>query len=113
LLFVLLIKRFYTQKRKILIQQNERDLLIAHSEREEEENKRISEELHDGIASMLIGIKLNLENAKHEEPKQSKILDMVLSAHKEVRQIAQNLMHINFDTISLPQAVSDFCKMNS
>lgn len=113
ILLAYFIKRFYTQKRRILIQQNEKDLLIALTEREEEENKRISEELHDGIASMLIGIKLNLESQQHKDPEQAKILNMVLSAHKEVRQIAQNLRPINFESTSLTKAIHNFCQLNS
>lgn len=79
------------QKAKIELLRKEREIELALSKGEEQERKRLSEELHDGIASSLTAIRLQLENKSGEHT-----LQLVKKTHEEVRRIAHNLMPLNF-----------------
>src|SRR5690554_3690807 len=104
---------FYVMRRnqkntiKIMEKEKENEILSARVLGEEVERSRISKELHDGIASNLVAVKLQIEN--NAEISQ-KILSLVQETHKEVRQIAHNLMPINFDYQNLVDVIKSFCE---
>ncbi len=104
---------FYIMRRnqkntiKIMEKEKENEILSARVLGEEVERSRISKELHDGIASNLVAVKLQIEN--NAEISQ-KILSLVQETHKEVRQIAHNLMPINFDYQNLVEVIKSFCE---
>lgn len=60
------IKRWYDERNKLLLEVNsyQQDLLEALVKGEERERKRLSEELHDSVGSMLSALKLNLPSVK-------------------------------------------------
>ncbi|MEP2025793.1 MAG: histidine kinase [Reichenbachiella sp.] len=75
-------------------EQQYRSVLIL--EGQEEERKRISQEIHDGIGQMLTGLKLNLEgiapsNSPHMKKRISDTKDLMKSVIKEVRRVSFNL----------------------
>ena len=75
-------------------EQQYRSVLIL--EGQEEERKRISAEIHDGIGQMLTGLKLNLEgitasDAPHMKKRISDTKDLMKSVFKEVRRVSFNL----------------------
>ena len=75
-------------------EQQYRSVLIL--EGQEEERKRIAQEIHDGIGQLLTGLKLNLEGITPEDsPKMKKRLkdtiDLMKSVIKEVRRVSFNL----------------------
>lgn len=101
-------RRNLNQKRKIETRNRALQLAQALADGEEMERMRLANELHDGIASNLIGIKLQLENAQ-EYPGKNLHVDLVKTTHKEVRRIAHNLMPIDFNKQSLAGAIESFC----
>ena len=75
-------------------EQQYRSVLIL--EGQEEERKRISQEIHDGIGQMLTGLKLNLEgitpsNSPHMKKRIRDTKDLMKSVIKEVRRVSFNL----------------------
>lgn len=75
-------------------EQQYRSVLILQGQ--EEERKRISAEIHDGIGQMLTGLKLNLEgitpsNAPHMKKRIKDTKDLMRSVIKEVRRVSFNL----------------------
>ncbi len=104
---VLAVYRIYTrQKGRVIAREKEVDLLLAVTQGEERERKRVAGELHDGIASALIAIKMRMEQS--EEPQPS-LIALIRRTHGEVRQIAHNLFPVDFKTVSLPAAIGQFC----
>lgn len=75
-------------------EQQYRSVLIL--EGQEEERKRISQEIHDGIGQMLTGLKLNLEgisatNSRKMEQRIEDTKDLMKRVIKEVRRVSFNL----------------------
>ncbi|UXX80848.1 histidine kinase [Reichenbachiella carrageenanivorans] len=75
-------------------EQQYRSVLIL--EGQEEERKRISQEIHDGIGQMLTGLKLNLEgivpsDSPHMKKRLRDTKDLMKSVIKEVRRVSFNL----------------------
>jgi len=81
---------------------------------EEEERKRISRELHDGIIQVLVSIKYSIEatgmclkKAQHEKPIQLQQAEKNLSAAiGEVRRISHNLHPMILDELGFSAAVT-------
>jgi two-component system NarL family sensor kinase len=73
---------------------------------EEKERKRIAFDVHDGISAMLTGIsyKLSSEHSDKEE-----ILQLLKTLQEDSRNIAHNLMPIDFDKTTLMQAIERLC----
>ena len=107
LTFLYIMRRNQKNKLKIMEKEKENEVLSARVLGEEVERSRISKELHDGIASNLVAVKLQIEN--NAEISQ-KILRLVQETHKEVRQIAHNLMPIDFENQNLVDVVKSFCE---
>ncbi|HPM12966.1 MAG TPA: histidine kinase [Bacteroidales bacterium] len=81
---------------------------------QEDERKRLSRELHDGIGQSLIGIKMRLEMLKlHETEKNSDILEAVKSfvnqTIQDVRRVSNNLMPSVLRDIGLKLAIQKLC----
>lgn len=75
-------------------EQQYRSVLIL--EGQEEERKRIAQEIHDGIGQMLTGLKLNLEgivtsSSPHMRQRMSDAKHLMKSIIKEVRRVSFNL----------------------
>lgn len=100
------------QKYRFLEQEREREVFNALNMGEEKERKRLSYELHDGVASNLIAIKLQLEN-QLSSADFSKTLNLVIDTHQEVRKVAHNLMPINFESQNIVSAINNFCRQCS
>lgn len=107
LTFFFIMRRNQKNKLKIMEKEKENEVLSARVLGEEVERSRISKELHDGIASNLVAVKLQVEN--NAEISQ-KILSLVQETHKEVRQIAHNLMPIDFEKQNLVDVIKSFCE---
>lgn len=81
---------------------------------EEMERKRIARDLHDGLGSMLSGVKIHLNLAKKENPETVNGVDTLLdNSIKELRNISQNLMPESLLELSLEHALRDLCAANS
>lgn len=81
---------------------------------EEMERKRIARDLHDGLGSMLSGLKIHLNLAKKENTETVNGVDALLdNSIKELRNISQNLMPESLLELSLEHALRDLCAANS
>ncbi|MCP2027995.1 signal transduction histidine kinase/ribosomal protein S20 [Flavobacterium sp. HSC-32F16] len=81
---------------------------------EEMERKRIARDLHDGLGSMLSGVKIHLNLAKKENAETVNNVDTLLdNSIKELRNISQNLMPETLLELSLEHALRDLCAANS
>lgn len=84
---------------------------------QEEERKRISETLHNGIGQILYGIKLTLDrmktNLNNEAPLQQKILteaqELLTNCIKESRRVSHELMPPALEDFGLKAALEDVC----
>lgn len=81
---------------------------------QEDERKRLSRELHDGIGQSLIGIKMQLEMLKlTENEKNTDILDTIKSfvnqTIQDVRRVSNNLMPSVLRDIGLKLAIQKLC----
>ncbi len=98
---------------KIVKEQNFRSSLILQGQ--EEERKRLSQELHDGVGQMLSAMKLSLESispsdAKHMKARLNDAKDLMKSIIREVRRVSFNLTPSSLDDFGLVPAIKKFCE---
>lgn len=92
--------------------ENKKNLDVSNAllQGEEIERKRLARDLHDGLGSMLSGLKLYYsgteQNNKNEFQEVNHQLD---NSIKELRQIAQNLMPESLLKLGLIAALKDLC----
>lgn len=96
------------QKNKLLIKEKENAVYYAINEGEEKERKRLAGELHDGIASNLVAIKLKIENSDLPSTTLKDLLPLVSKTHEEIRHAAHNLAPLNFEQHNLILALETF-----
>ncbi|MEP6805652.1 MAG: sensor histidine kinase [Flavobacterium sp.] len=83
-------------------------------EGEEVERKRIARDLHDGLGSMLSGLKIHLKLAEKDNALSPAEINTLLdNSIKELRNISQNLMPESLLKLSLEHALRDLCMANS
>lgn len=113
LLFVLLLFlflwRWSVREKKLIATQ-------AVLEGETAERTRLARDLHDGLGSMLTGVKLNLETinngASQSTPGSTQVsntLEMLNESIIELRRIAHHLMPDSLSRYGLKTALTDFC----
>jgi two-component system NarL family sensor kinase len=131
ILSAFLFYRNYAQKKKLLINGNlinqqriselekEKQLIAVKAvlDGQEQERERLARDLHDGLGSVLSGIKLHLVSMQNQVslPKQtSAALDKGISnldgSIVELRRIAHNLMPEAIVKFGLVAALEDFCE---
>ena len=81
---------------------------------QEDERKRLSRELHDGIGQSLIGIKMRLDMLKlNDEPKNIETLSLakefVNHTIQEIRRVSNNLLPSVLQDIGLKLAIEKLC----
>ncbi len=105
------------QKQRFVQLENEQKnkILIASLKGEEKERKRISNELHDGVASSLTGIKMQLEHYSKGNSKISieNLVGKLENLHEQMRKISHNLMPIAFTKSNFSDTMASFCNENS
>ena len=100
-------------KLKQLRQEKENAILNSFILGEERERKRISQDLHDGVAAMIGAAKMSLESIPHlSREKQleqfSKVKQILENTHADVRHIAHNLLPTVLEKEGLIKATSHF-----
>jgi len=107
------IRKGYRHRRKAQQGQMELVRLKALVEGEEQERGRIAQELHDGVASQLLAVKLNLSTALSRPTPQPEDIKRSLryleEAMQDLRQTAHNLMPVTAGNNDLPGMIGDFC----
>lgn len=84
----------------------QRAILKALYEGEERERNRVSSQLHDGVASDLTALKMNLEQRKEID---SDVISKISNLHNDVRRISHDLSPIFLEKNGLVHALKDFC----
>ncbi|MEM6831960.1 MAG: sensor histidine kinase, partial [Bacteroidota bacterium] len=92
--------------------QQYRSALILQGQ--EEERKRLSQEMHDGIGQMLSAMKLLLESlTASSSPQRKRLMDaksLMKSIIQEVRRVSFNLTPSSLSDFGLVPAISKFCE---
>ena len=110
-------KRIIAQDMRVqqLETERQRELLSATIEGQERERKRLAKELHDGMASLLSGLKLNLRQQQMQPDlpeAQAQFLQeatsMLETGITDVRRMSHNLLPITLETFGLVQALRDW-----
>jgi len=108
---------YYYRKRKIMYE-SEKQIVAMTSmlESQETERSRMAKDLHDGLGSMLSGIKLNLSSLKgnmilkeSDEQLFNKSMLQLNSAITEMRRVAHNMMPEALLKFGLNEAIRDYC----
>lgn len=104
-----------TQKLKLKQIQQERENAVLNSFilGEERERKRISHDLHDGVAAMIGAAKMSLESIQHlpqqkREEQITKVQRILERTHADIRHIAHNLLPTVLEQEGLIQATEQF-----
>jgi two-component system, NarL family, sensor kinase len=106
------------QKQKVTQLENEKLLLATQSvlKGEENERKRLAQDLHDGLGGLLSGTKLALNNVKKNVVLGSDsvkdfnhALKMLENSIGELRRVAHNMMPEALLNLGLQDALKDFC----
>lgn len=96
---------------KSVKEHNYRSSLIL--EGQEEERKRLSRELHDGVGQMLSAMKLLLESiivsSKHMQMRLEDAKSLMKGIIQEVRRVSFNLTPSSLDDFGLVAAITKFC----
>ena len=109
-------QRLQAQQLAALEKQREADQLRSMINGEEQERKRIAQDLHDGLGTLLATVKLQFNAVQNELPeidangsyqKADSLLD---EACTEVRQISYNLMPAILQQYGLEFALQDLCE---
>lgn len=87
--------------------ESEKAILSAIKDGEEKERKRLSSELHNGLASDLTGLKIQLEQLP-DIPKN--LINSVADIHKDVRLISHNLSPLILDERGLIAALDFYAQ---
>lgn len=96
LMILLLRNRTRIKGKKILQERYSQELLVS----QEEERKRISKDLHDGLGQRLLLIKNNVVRTQDEETKK-----LVETAIDEVRSISRNLHPFQLQELGITKAI--------
>ncbi len=111
---LLLLQRNYRQKQKNLRAEQRNQELLARLAGEEQERKRISQELHDGIGGILSAAKMNLSSISpasiEQESKYEQGIQLLDEVYNELRQTAHNLSPNVLKQKGLVPTLSGYCK---
>lgn len=99
---------------ELKLQEERNKRVTSFIDGQEDERKRLSRELHDGIGQSLIGIKMRLEMLKlHDTEKNTEILETIKSfvnqTIQDVRRVSNNLMPSVLRDIGLKLAIQKLC----
>ena len=89
-------EEYNTEKVKSLLQEQELNLIKASIDGQDEERKRIAQELHDSIGGNLAGIKLQLSSLAQNSPALKTINSQIDETYQLVRDISHTLIPKKF-----------------
>jgi signal transduction histidine kinase len=95
--------------------QIEIDLLKSSMRGEEQERKRLSRELHDGIGSMISSVIMQLSMLKKQKAESTEterydqVLNLLQDTANEIRRTAHNLMPDIIQKLTLEEAIKNYC----
>lgn len=77
---------------------------------QEEERKRIAEDLHDDLGSNLAVIKLNLQALESEDAQKAQLMQLIDDTSAHVRHVSHNLMPPDFANTRLQEVLKAYIK---
>ncbi|MGB5554827.1 MAG: ATP-binding protein, partial [Flavobacteriaceae bacterium] len=98
------------QQLTALKQQQELNLIKATMEGQDEERKRIAQELHDSIGSNLAGIKLQMASLKGDTAKHKSIAGQLDETYQLVRDISHTLIPKKFRQNAFTDLINEYVK---
>jgi len=98
------------QKVTALKQEQELNLIKAAIEGQDEERKRIAQELHDSIGGNLAGIKLQMASLDGDSKKFNAISGQLDETYQLVRDISHTLIPKKFKQNDFTELISDYAK---
>ena len=107
--FIFLAAWWIFMLRKRHIRKKKRKTIIKKLRSQEAEKKRLAKELHDEVGNKLTGLRLQVENLKEEEHRESlnELIDYIHQTHKEIRHIIHNLTPPKFKEQDLVPILED------
>ncbi|EHQ27919.1 PAS domain-containing protein [Mucilaginibacter paludis] len=88
----------------------QKNIMAATLQAQENERKRISETLHDSVSQLLYGIKLNLQNQHPENDQLKKVNQLIELSIQETRNIAFELAPSVLTDFGLAITIEEMCK---
>ncbi len=113
LLGVLLFFKNYLHKMELsrVKARKKRELLESLIQGENNERRRISYELHDGISNQMFNMKLYLTSKEQlDKENVSKMVQLLDLAQDEMRRIAHNLLPIDFEKKNIVEVLEEYSK---
>lgn len=98
------------QKVTTLKQKQELNLIIASIEGQDEERKRIAQELHDSIGGNLAGIKLQFASMEGDSEKLKSLTNQIDETYQLVRDISHTLIPKKFKKNAFTGLIRDYAK---
>lgn len=120
--FIIIFVAYYQQKQakqqlalKELQEQHRRELMVATFRGQEEERRRLAEDLHDGIGTMLSVTKMSLNQLERQlngdsvrvSPQLQKTRSMIDETMTNVRRISRDLVPTTLDRFGLLAALEE------
>ena len=117
-------KRKFAEQQKVFAEQKvkqleqEKQLVATQSvlDGETKERTRLARDLHDGLGSMLTGVKLHMQEIKKgaklentDIERYNKALGLLDKSVNEMRRVAHHLMPDSLSRFGLKNAINDFC----
>lgn len=104
----------HRQKLQRLKQEHQLTVYNAMLKGQEQERRRMAQDLHDGLGGMLAGVKLKLSNiASHQKKSQDmelyKVINQLDYSVQELRRIAHNMMPESLIRFGLETGLKDLC----
>lgn len=114
LVFFMLHRAYHKNRLFKLKQEQESAIFSAILEGEEKERTRLGEELHDGIASLLVGLKYRLETEFTDKTLiKQELIAQIGKVHEDIRKISHNLAHLPLQNVGLVKSLETFAIENS
>lgn len=103
-------KEINQQKVTALVQEQELNLIKASIEGQDEERKRIAQELHDSIGGNLAGIKLQFASMDGDSEKLKSLTGQIDETYQLVRDISHTLIPKKFKQNAFTELIREFAK---
>lgn len=103
-------KEINQQKVTALVQEQELNLIKASIEGQDEERKRIAQELHDSIGGNLAGIKLQFASMDGDSEKLKSLTGQIDETYQLVRDISHTLIPKKFKQNAFTELIREYAK---
>ena len=100
-------RKLNVEKLKRIALEDQQKITDAFIIGEERERKRVSYEIHDGIAGMVTGAILKLQSKGENK---NEVIELLQKLHEDSRRLSHNLRPVDFDKENLIGALENLCR---